>query len=203
VKVEVAVGAIVLSPGYEIFDPGLRGDYGYGKMQNVVTSLDFERLLSATGPHEGEIRRPSDEKHPHKIAWIHCVGSRQVIEGGNSYCSAVCCTYTQKQVILAKDHDAEMEATIFHNDIRSFGKDFERYYQRAENLPGVRFIRSYVSIGKEIPETKNVTIRYSTPQDGVKEEEFDLVVLSVGMILTDSVRPILLILLRPLAREFL
>jgi heterodisulfide reductase subunit A len=156
-------------------------------MQNVVTSLDFERLLSATGPHEGEIRRPSDEKHPHKIAWIHCVGSRQVIEGGNSYCSAVCCTYTQKQVILAKDHDAEMEATIFHNDIRSFGKDFERYYQRAENLPGVRFIRSYVSIGKEIPETKNVTIRYSTPQDGVKEEEFDLVVLSVGMNPPDDV----------------
>jgi heterodisulfide reductase subunit A len=180
-KVEVDVGAIVLSPGFEPFDPGLRGDYGYGKMQNVVTSLDFERLLSATGPHEGEIRRPSDNKHPHKIAWIHCVGSRQVIEGGNSYCSAVCCTYTQKQVILAKDHDAEMEATIFHNDIRSFGKDFERYYQRAENLPGVRFIRSYVSIEKEIPETKNVTIRYSTPEDGVKEEEFDLVVLSVGL----------------------
>jgi len=137
--------------------------------------------LCATGPYEGEIRRPSDGKHPHKIAWIHCVGSRQVIEGGNSYCSAVCCTYTQKQVILAKDHDAEMEATIFHNDIRSFGKDFERFYQRAENLPGVRFIRSYVSIGKEIPETKNVTIRYSTYEDGVKEEEFDLVVLSVGL----------------------
>ncbi|MGD8230165.1 MAG: FAD-dependent oxidoreductase, partial [Desulfobacteraceae bacterium] len=186
-KVKVKVGAIVLSPGYEIFDPGLRGDYGYGKMQNVVTSLDFERLLSATGPHEGEIRRPSDKKHPHKIAWIHCVGSRQVIEGGNSYCSAVCCTYTQKQVILAKDHDAEMEAAIFHNDIRSFGKDFERYYQRAERLPGVRFIRSYVSIGREIPETKNVTIRYSTPEDGVKEEEFDLVVLSVGLKPPDDV----------------
>jgi len=186
-KVEIEVGAIVLSPGYEIFDPGLRGDYGYGTMQNVVTSMDFERLLSATGPHEGEIRRPSDNKHPHKIAWIHCVGSRQVIEGGNSYCSAVCCTYTQKQVILAKDHDTEMEATIFHNDIRSFGKDFERYYQRAENLPGVRFIRSYVSVGKEIPESKNVTIRYSTPEDGVKEEEFDLVVLSVGLNPPDDV----------------
>jgi heterodisulfide reductase subunit A len=180
-KVEVRVGSIVLSPGYEIFDPKLRGDYGYGKMENVVTSLDFERLLSATGPHEGEIRRPSDGKHPHKIAWIHCVGSRQVRPGGNSYCSSVCCTYTQKQVILAKDHDAEIEATIFHNDIRSFGKDFERFYQRAENLPGVRFVRSYVSIGKEIPGSKNVTIRYSTTGDGVKEEEFDLVVLSVGL----------------------
>jgi len=180
-KLEVEVGTIILSPGFEAFDPSLRGDFGYGKMQNVVTSLDYERILCATGPYEGEIRRPSDKKHPHKIAWIQCVGSRQVIPGGNTYCSAVCCAYTQKQVILTKDHDAEAECTVFHNDIRSFGKDFERFYQRAENLPGVRFIRSYVSLGKEIPESKNVTIRYSTTGDGVKEEEFDLVVLSVGL----------------------
>ncbi|MBW1805723.1 MAG: CoB--CoM heterodisulfide reductase iron-sulfur subunit A family protein [Deltaproteobacteria bacterium] len=186
-KVEVEVGAIILSPGFEIFDPKLRGDYGYGKMENVVTSLDFERILCSTGPYEGEIRRPSDMKHPNKIAWIQCVGSRQVIEGGNSYCSGVCCAYTQKQVILTKDHDADIEATVFHNDIRSFGKDFERFYQRAENLPGVRFIRSYVSIGKEIPGSKNVTIRYSTNEDGVKEEEFDLVVLSVGLNPPDEV----------------
>jgi heterodisulfide reductase subunit A len=180
-KMEVKVGAVVLAPGYEIFDPKLRGDYGYGKFQNVVTSLDFERLLCATGPHEGHILRPSDKKHPHKVAWIHCVGSRQVIPGGNSYCSAVCCSYTQKQVILAKDHVADMQAAIFHNDIRSYGKDFERFYQRAEKLPGVRFIRSYVSIGREIAESKNVTIRYATTDDGVKEEEFELVVLSVGL----------------------
>ena len=178
---EVKVGAIVLSPGYEPFDPKVRGDYGYGKMKNVVTSLDFERLLCATGPHEGEVLRPSDKKHPHKIAWIQCVGSRKVTPGDNSYCSAVCCTYTQKQVILTKDHDAETECTVFHNDIRSYGKDFELFYQRTENLAGVRFIRSYVSLGKEIPESKNVTIRYATNADGVKEEEFDLVVLSVGL----------------------
>jgi heterodisulfide reductase subunit A len=180
-KVEVEVGAIILSPGYEAFNPALREEYGYGKMPNVVTSMDYERLLCATGPYEGEILRYSDKKHPHNIAWIQCVGSRQVIPGGNSYCSAVCCTYTQKQVILTKDHDADAKCTIFHNDIRSFGKDFERFYQRTENLPGVRFIRSYVSIGKEIPESKNVTIRYSTPDEGVKEEEFDMVVLSVGL----------------------
>ena len=178
---DVNVGAIVLSPGYDTFDPKLRGDFGYGKMENVVTSLDFERLLCATGPHEGEVLRPSDRRHPRNIAWIQCVGSRQVVPGGNSYCSAVCCTYTQKQVILTKDHAADAECTIFHNDIRSYSKDFERFYQRAENLPGIRFIRSYVSIGKEIPETKNVTIRYSTAADGVKEEEFDLVVLSIGL----------------------
>ena len=159
----------------------MRGGYGYGKIQNVVTSMDYERLLCATGPYEGEILRPSDMQHPHKIAWIQCVGSRRVTPGDNSYCSAVCCTYTQKQVILTKEHDAEAECTIFHNDIRSYGKDFERFYQRAENLRGVRFIRSYVSIGKEVPESKNVTIRYATPEDGVKEEEFDLVVLSVGL----------------------
>jgi heterodisulfide reductase subunit A len=180
-KLAIKVGAIVLSPGYETFDPKLRGDFGYGRIANVVTSLDFERLLCATGPHEGEILRPSDKKHPHKIAWIHCVGSREVIPGGNSYCSAVCCSYIQKQVILAKDHDPDALATVFHNDIRSFGKDFERFYKRAENLPGVRFIRSLVSVGKEIPETNNVTIRYATDEDGVKEEEFDLVVLGVGL----------------------
>jgi heterodisulfide reductase subunit A len=179
--IQVEVGAIIMAPGFEVFDPKLRNDYGYGIMQNVVTSLDFERILCSTGPYEGEIRRPSDKKHPQKIAWIQCVGSRQVIDGGNSYCSGVCCTYTQKQVILAKDHAADLEAKIFHNDIRAFGKDFERYYQRAENLPGVEFIRSYVSVGKEDPETKNVSIRYSTADDGVKEEEFELVVLSVGL----------------------
>jgi heterodisulfide reductase subunit A len=186
-KVEIEVGAIILAPGYEAFDAKLRGDYGYGKMQNVVSGLDFERILCSTGPYEGEIRRPSDGKHPKKIAWISCVGSRQVIPGGNSYCSAVCCTYSQKQVILAKDHDTEIEATIFHNDIRSFGKDFERFYQRTANLPGVRFIRSYVSIGKELPESKNVTIKYSTTDDGVKEEEFDMVVLAVGLNPPDDV----------------
>jgi heterodisulfide reductase subunit A len=180
-QVAINVGAIVLSTGYEPFDPKLKADYGYGKIQNVVTSLDFERLLCATGPHEGEVLRPSDKKHPHKIAWIQCVGSRRVTPGDNSYCSAVCCTYTQKQVILAKDHDAETDCTVFHNDIRSYGKDFEQFYQRAENLPGVRFIRSYVTIGREIPESKNVTIKYATAGDGVKEEEFDMVVLSVGL----------------------
>lgn len=180
-SVEVAVGAVILSAGFEVFDPKLRNDFGYGMMENVVTSLDFERMLSSTGPYEGKILRPSDRSHPRKIAWIQCVGSRQVIEGGNSYCSGVCCAYTQKQVILAKDHDPNLEATIFHNDVRAFGKDFERFYQRAEQLPGVEFIRSYVSMGQEDPETKTVSIRYATAQEGVKEEAFDLVVLAVGL----------------------
>ena len=180
-KVEVNVGAIILSSGIEPFDPKVKDEYCYGKMQNVVTSMDYERLLSSTGPYEGEVLRTSDKKHPKKIAWIQCVGSRRVTEGENSYCSGICCTYTQKQVILTKDHEARPTCTIFHNDIRSHGKDFERYYQRAEQLPGVEFIRSYVSIVREIPESKNVVVRYSTTDDGVKEEEFEMVVLSVGL----------------------
>jgi heterodisulfide reductase subunit A len=180
-KVKVKVGAIILTPGYETFDPLPRNDYGYGQYANVVTSMDFERLLCSTGPHEGQILRPSDKKHPKKIAWIHCVGSRQVNPtGANSYCSAVCCSYTQKQVILAKDHLPDMHAKIFHNDIRSYGKDFERFYQRAQKLPDVHFVRSYVSIGSEDPVTGDVSIRYTTP-DGVVEEFFELVVLSVGL----------------------
>jgi len=178
---EIQVGAVILAPGYDVFDPKIKGDYGYGRFDNVVTSLDFERLLCATGPHEGEILRPSDQTHPHKIAWIQCVGSRRVTPGDNTYCSAVCCTYTQKQVILTKDHDADAECTIFHNDIRSYGKDFEPYFQRTESLAGIRFIRSYVSVEREVPETKNLIIKYATPEEGVKEEEFDMVVLSVGL----------------------
>jgi heterodisulfide reductase subunit A2 len=182
-KMEIKVGAVILAPGIEAYTPKVGNEYGYGRMQNVVTSMDFERLLCATGPYEGEILRASDKKHPHKIAWVQCIGSRQVNPKGvgNRYCSAVCCTYTQKQVILTKDHDAEAECTIFHNDIRSYGKDFERFFQRTEKLPGIRFFRSYTTVVKEDPKTKNVTIRYSTPDEGVKEEEFEMVVLSVGL----------------------
>ncbi len=180
-KEEVKVGAIILSSGIKPFDPSVKDEYGYGRLQNVVTSMDYERLLSSTGPYGGEVLRTSDRKHPKKLAWIQCVGSRRVTEGENSYCSGVCCTYTQKQVILTKDHDTEAQCTIFHNDIRSFGKDFERFFQRAEQLPGVEFIRSYASIVGEHPDSKNVVVRYATNDDGVKEEEFDMVVLSVGL----------------------
>lgn len=204
-KKEISVGAVILAPGFEPFDPKVREEYHYGEFQNVVTSMDYERLLSSTGPYQGEIYRKSDRKHPHKVAWIQCIGSRYVnssellraegvastaspAEGAtqapviaNSYCSAVCCTYAQKQAILTKDHDAEAECAIFHNDVRSYGKDFERYYQRTENLPDVRFIRSYTSIVKEDPVTKNVTVRYATNDEGVKEEEFEMVVLSIGL----------------------
>ena len=179
--VDINVGAVVLAFGIEPFDPSVRDEYGYGKYANVVTSLEYERLLCATGPYEGEILRTTDKKHPHNIAWIHCVGSRRVTEGDNSYCSAVCCTYTQKQVILTKDHDADAKCTIFHNDIRSYSKGFERFYQRAADLPGIEFVRSYVSIKGENPKNNNLVVRFASPDDGVQEREFDMVVLSVGL----------------------
>lgn len=180
-KIEIKVGAIILSSGFEPFDAKLLQEYGYGRYKNVVTSMDYERILSSTGPYEGEIRRTSDLSHPKKIAWIQCIGSRSVQKPAKSYCSAVCCTYTQKQVILTKDHDSSISCTVFHNDIRAFGKDFERFYERASKLSDVRFIRSYVSISREDPETGNIFIKYATQDRGVVEEEFEMVVLSVGL----------------------
>ncbi len=180
-KLAVNVGAVILASGIEPFDPKVRDEYAYGRFANVITSMDYERLLSSTGPYGGSVLRTSDRRHPRKIAWVQCVGSRRITPEENSYCSGVCCTYTQKQVILTKDHDTNAECTVFHNDIRAFGKDFERFHQRAAALPGVEFIRSYVSIAREIPETGNVVIRYATADEGVKEKEFDMVVLSVGL----------------------
>jgi len=180
-RLNINVGAIILSAGITPFDPSVKEEYRYREYENVVTSMDYERLLSSTGPYEGKVLRKTDKKHPQKVAWIQCVGSRRVTPGDNSYCSGVCCTYTQKQVILTKDHEPDSECTIFHNDIRSFGKDFERYFQRTAAYPGVEFIRSYASIVKEIPGSKNVVIRYATSDEGVKEKEFDMVVLSVGL----------------------
>jgi len=179
-KLEIEVGSIILAPGYETFQPQLQSEYGYQRFGNVVTSLEFERILSASGPFRGELKRPSDRKQPKRIAWIQCVGSRDTT-AGNTYCSAVCCMYAIKQVVLCKEHDSELEGTIFHNDIRAYGKGFERYYERAKNTPGVRFIWSKVSILRELPETKNVVLRYRVNGTEVREEEFDLVVLSVGL----------------------
>ena len=180
-RFELRVGAVVLAAGFTPFNPADRRIYGYKNFSNVITSMEFERLLSSTGPFGGNILRPSDRKHPKKIAWIQCVGSRRVTEGDKPYCSSVCCTYTQKQVILTKLHSPDVECVVFHNDIRAFGKDFERYYQRAAQQEGVRFVRSYAAVTGQDPQTGAVTIRYTTPTEGVKEEQFDLVVLSVGL----------------------
>ncbi|MDY6933699.1 MAG: FAD-dependent oxidoreductase [Spirochaetota bacterium] len=177
----IDVGSIILIPGFDPFDASIKGRYGYGRFENVVTSLQFERILSASGPFEGEVMRPSDNSHPRKVAWIQCVGSRDTT-CDNDYCSSVCCMYATKEAIIAREHDNRIEPTIFYMDIRAFGKEFDSYYERARDEHGVRFIRSMVSDLEEDPDNDNIIIKYINETGSSIREEFDLVVLSIGMV---------------------
>jgi heterodisulfide reductase subunit A len=177
--IEVEAGAVILASGFETFDARLKGEYGYGRYANVLTSLDYERILSAGGPFEGHIQRPSDGEKPRKIAWIQCVGSRDA-SVGNEYCSSVCCMYATKQAVISKDHDREIQPTIFYIDIRAQGKGFDRYYERARYGGGVRYVRSMVSRVVENPD-RSLEIQYVDGSGEISTENFDLVVLSVGL----------------------
>ncbi|MDD1743496.1 MAG: FAD-dependent oxidoreductase, partial [Methanomassiliicoccales archaeon] len=162
------------------FDARQKKEYGYGEFKNVVTSIEFERMLSATGPYLGTVLRPSDGEIPRRVAFIQCVGSRDE-KVGNPYCSSVCCMYAIKEAIIAGEHTAGLKPTIFFMDVRAFGKEFEYYRERAEKEYGVKMHRgSRVASVHEDPETKNLFLRYSIG-DETNTEEFDLVVLSVGM----------------------
>ncbi|MDD2695208.1 MAG: FAD-dependent oxidoreductase [Anaerolineales bacterium] len=181
---ELEVGAVILAPGLQPVPGDIRPEFGYGRYPNVVTSLEFERMLSASGPFGGVVQRPSDQAHPRKIAWIQCVGSRDS-SCDQGYCSSVCCMYATKEAVIAREHDQRIEPTIFYMDIRAFGKGFDAYIERAEREQGVRYVRSMVSAVKEIPGSRNLRLSYATfDPDGrpkVHEEEFEMVVLSVGL----------------------
>ncbi|MBI5440181.1 MAG: FAD-dependent oxidoreductase [Deltaproteobacteria bacterium] len=177
---EIRVGAVIAAPGFELFDARLRGEYGYGVYSNVVTSLQFERILSASGPYFGHVQRLSDGKEPKKVAFIQCVGSRDS-SCGNTWCSSVCCMYATKEAIIGKEHAKGLEPTIFFMDVRAYGKDFERFYQRAKHEYGIRYVHSMPSAVKELQRTKNLLITYVREDGRHVEEEFDLVVLSVGL----------------------
>jgi len=180
-ELTIRAGAIIIASGCEVFDPEAYDIYGYRRSPNIVTSLEFERMLSASGPFGGHLIRPSDKKEPEKIAWIQCVGSRDVHEGAKAYCSAVCCTYAIKEAIVAKEHSKEpLDTAIFYIDMRTYGKDFERYYNRAEEEAGVRFIKSRITNIFPVRETGELLIRYTDEAGRRVEEAFDLVVLSVG-----------------------
>jgi heterodisulfide reductase subunit A-like polyferredoxin len=179
--VEIPVGSIVVATGFDPFDAKLKGEYGYGRMPNVVTSLEFERILSASGPFQGQVKRPSDGKHPVKIAWIQCVGSRDVA-CGKDYCSSVCCMYATKEAIIAREHESTIRPTIFYNDIRAFGKGFERYYESAKGKFGVRYVNSIPSTVKELQQSHNLLMEYTDDRGKKVQEEFDMVVLSVGLV---------------------
>jgi heterodisulfide reductase subunit A len=185
-KLELNVGAIILSPGIEAFDPTMVSRYGYGRYPNVVTSLEFERILSASGPFMGRVQRPSDGDIPEKVAFIQCVGSRDAT-CDSAYCSSVCCMYATKEAVIAKEHTGTIEPAIFYMDMRSYGKDFDKYIERAEDEHGVRFIRCRVSNIVEEPETRDLYITYCE-DDEVKRERFDMVVVSVGFKPSEGVK---------------
>ena len=175
---ELKVGSIILSPGYEIFDARIKKELGYGRFENVLSALEFERILSASGPFSGRVLRPHDKQEPKRIAFIQCVGSR---DAERDYCSSVCCMYATKEAIIAKEHLGEdLQCDIFFMDLRAFSKGFEQYYRRAKEL-GVRYIRCRVPRVEEIPGSRNLTIQYLVEDDRKVSQEYELVVLSVGM----------------------
>ena len=176
---DINVGSIVLTPGAKTYSPEIREEFGYGRHKNVVTSLQFERLLSASGPSGGEVTRPFDGKHPKKLAWIQCVGSRNE-HNSNAWCSSVCCMYTAKQSIIAKEHDQEVEASVFYMELRAFGKDFDKYVDKAKNERGVRYKRAMVSEVIEDPETGDLAIHYVDDDGRAVTEIYDMVILSIG-----------------------
>lgn len=178
-ETEVAIGSVIFSPGIEVFDAKMRGEFGYGEYKNVVTSIEFERLLSASGPTSGTVARPGDDAHPKKIAWIQCVGSRDH-SCDRDYCSSVCCMYATKEAFIAREHDSNIEPTIFYIDMRSFGKNFDEYVERAKEN-NVRYVRAMVSRIFEDPLTGNLELRYVDSFGTKQTEMFDMVVLSVGV----------------------
>ncbi len=177
----LSVGAIILASGGEVYDPGAHDVYGYGKSKNILTSLEFERILSSSGPYGGHLIRPSDEKEPEKIAWLQCIGSRDTHIGARGYCSAICCTSAIKEAMLAKEHSKGLDTAIFYMDIRTHGKDFERYYNRGKDESGIRFIKSKITNIMPVEDTGKQIIRYINETGQRVEEEFDMVVLSVGL----------------------
>jgi len=177
--VEMRVGSIVLAPGYEEFNLALKPEYGYGVFPNVVSSLDLERMLSATGPYRGLALRPSDGEIPRKIAFIQCIGSRDK-QIGKNYCSSVCCMFAMKEAIIAQEHMPGLKPYIFFLDIRAFGKEFDEYYIRAEEVRGIKFVKNNrIPKVDEDPATKNLIVWYLEGEE-LKSDEFDMVVLSVG-----------------------
>ncbi len=180
--VHLKVGAVIMAPGFSTFDPSGLDNYQYSQYSNVITSLEMERILSATGPFNGHLIRPSDNEPPKKVAWLQCVGSRDINRCDNSYCSSVCCMYAIKEAVIAKEHSGGgLDTAIFYMDMRTYGKEFEGYYERAKNEQKVRFVRSRIHTIVEDRETKNLILKYVDDQGKILTETFDLVVLSVGM----------------------
>jgi heterodisulfide reductase subunit A len=183
----LAVGAVVLGIGFEPFGAELKGEYGFGRYENVLSSIQFERMLSFSSPSGGMPIRRSGGRVPKKIGFIQCVGSRDP-SCGQSHCSSICCMYAIKQAMIAKERSPGTEVTLFYMDIRPMGKDYERYYERAKAQYGIGFTRSAVSAVKQFQQTRNLLVTYVTEGGECREEEFDLIVLSTGFTVSDEVK---------------
>jgi len=181
-EMEVEVGAIIVTTGFDLFDARKKEEYGFGLYDNVITGLALERLLSASGPTGGHVVRPSDGKIPKKVAFIQCVGSRDE-KSGNLYCSRVCCMYATKEAELVKEHVPGVDVTIYYMDIRAFGKGFEEFYQRAKSEFGIKYVKGRVAEVLENPASNNLFIRAENIESGeLIEDEVDMIVLSTGLV---------------------
>jgi heterodisulfide reductase subunit A len=186
--ITLQIGSVILAPGFSAFDPSRFDTYSYARLPDVVTSLEFERILSATGPYAGHLLRPSsmrgkhlEGKPPRKVAWLQCVGSRDINRCDHGYCSSVCCMYAVKQAVMAKDHsDSPLDCTVFYMDMRTQGKDFDRYYESARSR-GVRFIPAKIHTIDPMPDSDDLRMRYVVEDGHPQEETFDMVVLSTGL----------------------
>ena len=186
----IDVGSVILAPGFKCFDPHANDTYGYGTLPNVITSMEFERILNASGPFEGHLVRPSDNRLPKKIAWLQCVGSRDTHAGSHEYCSGVCCMYAIKEAMIAREHTAEhLDTAIFFMDMRTYGKGFEQTYNRARDEVGIRFVRSRIhSIDSAGPGSDDLKIDYVDENGELHSEIFNLVVLSIGMEISPEIQ---------------
>ena len=179
---QINVGSVILAPGFAPHDPSHMDFYGFGRLPNVVTSMQFERMLSASGPFGGHLVRLSDHREPKRIAWVQCVGSRDSNRCDRAYCSSVCCMYAIKEAMIAKEHaGGDLDCTIFYMDMRTTGKDFERYYDDAREKHGIRFVRSRIHTVDSIPDGDSLSFRYTEEDGNPVTETFDMVVLSVGL----------------------
>ena len=179
------VGAVILAPGYQVYHAEISEEYGFGRYPNVITALQLERLLSASGPTMGHIQRPSDGKAPQRIAFLQCVGSR---DQSHDYCSAVCCMYATKEAVIAKEHYPELDIHVFMMDMRAFSKGYWAYFERARDRYGVQYHRCRISALHEDPQTHSLILQYQDEDGNRHQEYFDMAVLSVGMEISEPVR---------------
>ena len=189
-EIRLQVASVVLAQGAAVFDPAGLDSFSYGRDPDVLTSLEYERILSASGPTQGRLVCPSDGRVPAKIAWIQCVGSRGLQKGAVTYCSGICCMFALKEAVVTKERfQNSIETSVFYMDMRTFGKDYERYYERSRNASGVRFVRSRPHSVFRKPGEDQLSVTFAAEDSSaMKEESFDLVVLSTGFRVTDDLR---------------